>query len=417
MKTKGKSWIAFLLIILLIGFFGYSGAYGIKLFNTYEILPFSSVITRGLDLQGGVSVVEEITTDSGEVKNEDLEKTKNLLSLRVNKMGVAETTVATEGSNRIRVDIPGKFESNSIIDTLGKTGELKFVGPDNEVILTGKLVKNATARPGQNGEPLIDLEFDDEGAEAFKEATQKYIGQKISIYMDEELLTAPVVKAVINDGKAVIEGSKSLEEAKTQAGVIQSGSLPVTLKTVSVKTVGPTLGSNAIPSSLKAGIVGVAIICIFMITLYKVPGILGDIALITYILLVLYIFAALGVVLTLPGIAGFLLTVGMAVDANILIFERTKEELKLGKSVKSSIDSGFHRALSSIIDSNTTTMIGGLVLYFFGSGAVKGFAITLMIGILVSMFTAITMTRTLIKLWVNMGLLNKPSLFGVKKRG
>lgn len=424
MKTKGKgkgkvkSWILFILIVIIVGSFAYAGAYGAKLFgNTYEVKSFGSMITKGLDLQGGVSVVEEIVSEDGNVKPEDLEKTKELLSMRVNKIGVSETTVTTEGENRIRVDIPGKFESKDIIDTLSKTGELTFKAPDGSVLLTGKDVKNASARVDQNGAPIIDLEFNDEGTEKFRSATEKYVGQQISIYMDEELLTSPVVRSVINDGKAVIEGSTSLDEAKRQAGIIQSGALPVTLKTVSVKTVGPTLGSSAIPSSLKAGAIGIGLIFIFMIAFYRVPGLIADFALVIYVLLLLTIFSSLNVVLTLPGIAGFLLTIGMAVDANVLIFERIKEELKTGKSVKSSIDSGFHRALSSILDSNITTIIGGLVLYYLGSGAVKGFAVTLMIGIVVSMFTAITVTRLLVKLAVNMGILNKPSLFGVRKRG
>ncbi|WP_034850023.1 protein translocase subunit SecD [Clostridium hydrogeniformans] len=417
-KGKGRSWVVFILIAMLVGFFAYSGAYGVKLFgNTYEVKSFGSMITKGLDLQGGVSVIEEIVSEDGKVKKEDLEKTKELLSLRVNRIGVAETTVTTEGENRIRVDIPGKFESKDIIDTLTKTGELTFKAPDGTVLLTGKEVENAGSRIDQNGKAIIDLEFNEDGKEKFKAATEKYIGQQISIYMDDEVLTSPMVKNVINDGKAIIEGSKSIDEAKRQAGVIQSGALPVTLKTVSVKTVGPTLGSSAIPSSLKAGAIGIGLIFLFMIVFYRVPGLLADFALVIYILLLLTIFSSLKVVLTLPGIAGFLLTIGMAVDANVLIFERIKEEIKTGKSIKSSIDSGFHRALSSILDSNITTIIGGLVLYFFGSGAVKGFAITLMIGIVVSMFTAITVTRVLIKLAVNMGILNKPSLFGVRKRG
>lgn len=417
-KGKGRSWVVFILIAMLVGFFAYSGAYGVKLFgNTYEVKSFGSMITKGLDLQGGVSVIEEIVSEDGKVKKEDLEKTKELLSLRVNRIGVAETTVTTEGENRIRVDIPGKFESKDIIDTLTKTGELTFKAPDGTVLLTGKEVENAGSRIDQNGKAIIDLEFNEDGKEKFKAATEKYIGQQISIYMDDEVLTSPMVKNVINDGKAIIEGSKSIDEAKRQAGVIQSGALPVTLKTVSVKTVGPTLGSSAIPSSLKAGAIGIGLIFLFMIVFYRVPGLLADFALVIYILLLLTIFSSLKVVLTLPGIAGFLLTIGMAVDANVLIFERIKEEIKTGKSIKSSIDSGFHRALSSILDSNITTIIGGLVLYFFGSGAVKGFAITLMIGIVVSMFTAITVTRVLIKLAVNMGILNKLSLFGVRKRG
>ena len=413
MKTKGKSTLLFVLLLSAIIFIAYAGAYGLRI-GGYEIKSFDRVISKGLDLQGGVSVLQEIVSE-GKVKNEDLVKTKELLSLRVNKIGVSETVVTTEGDKRIRVDIPGKFDSKSIIDTLGKTGELKFVGPDNQTILTGKDVKNATAYLDDKAKPTIGLEFNDEGTKKFADATSKFQGQSIAIYMDDEMLTNPVVQAVITDGKAVITGSKSLEEAKRQAGIIQSGALPVTIKTVSVKTVGPTLGADAIPNSLKAAKVGILLIFLFMIIYYRVPGILADIALVLYIILVLLTFTSVNVVLTLPGIAGFLLTIGMAVDANVLIFERIKEELKTGKSVKSAVDSGFHRALSSILDSNITTIIAAIVLYFLGSGAVKGFAMTLMIGIIMSMFTAITVTRLLVKLGINMGILSKPSLFGVKR--
>lgn len=413
MKTKGKSTLLFVLLLSVIIFIAYAGAYGLKI-GGYEIKSFDRVISKGLDLQGGVSVLQEIVSE-GKVKNEDLAKTKELLSLRVNKIGVSETVVTTEGDKRIRVDIPGKFDSKSIIDTLGKTGELKFVGPDKETILTGKDVKSATAYLNEKAQPIIGLELNDEGAKKFAEATSKFQNQSIAIYMDDEMLTNPVVRSVITDGKATIEGSKSLEEAKRQAGIIQSGALPVTIKTVSVKTVGPTLGADAIPNSLKAAKVGILLIFLFMIIYYRVPGILADIALVLYIILVLLTFTSVNVVLTLPGIAGFLLTIGMAVDANVLIFERIKEELKTGKSIKSAVDSGFHRALSSILDSNITTIIAAIVLYFLGSGAVKGFAMTLMIGIIMSMFTAITVTRLLVKLGINMGILSKPSLFGVKR--
>ncbi|MBU5590974.1 protein translocase subunit SecD [Clostridium sp. MSJ-4] len=413
MKSKGKSTLLFIGIIAIITFLGYAGAFGLEI-GGYEIKSFDKVISKGLDLQGGVSVLQEIVSEE-KVSNEDLERTKELLSMRVNKLGVSETSVTTEGDRRIRVDIPGSFDSNAVVDTLTKTGELKFVGPENDTILTGKDVQKATAYVDEKGQNIIGLELNSEGTKKFAEATEKYIYKNIAIYMDDEKLTDPQVQSVITDGKATITGNRNYEEAKKIAGIIQSGALPVTLKTASVKTIGPTLGATAIPSSLKAGTIGILLVFVFMIVYYKVPGLLADIALALYILLVLFVFVYIGAVLTLPGIAGFLLTIGMAVDANVLIFERIREELKTGKSIKASIDSGFHRALSSILDSNITTIIAGIVLYYLGSGAVKGFALTLMIGIILSMFTAITITRLFIKLAVNMGLLSKPSRFGVKR--
>lgn len=400
MKSKGKSAILFIICVLVIGFLAYTGIYGITM-GGYRLKPFNEVINRGLDLQGGVSVLEEIQADK--VDQDTVNRTTELLSTRVNKLGVSETVVTREGQKRIRIEIPGKFDAKEVVDNIAKTGELKFVGPDKQTILTGKDVKKATAYIDQDNKPTIGLELNDAGTKKFADATQKYIGQQISITMDDQTLTSPTVQAHITDGKATITGSKSIDEAKRQANMINSGALPVTVKPVEVKTVGASLGVNALPLSILAGKVGVGIVLLFMLLYYRIPGLLAGIALILYIYLVLLAFANIGVTLTLSGIAGLLLTVGMAVDANVLIFERIKEELKTGKSVKSAINTGFQRALSSIIDSNTTTVISGIILYSLGSGSVKGFALTLVVGIIISMFTAIVITRLLVKLAANMG--------------
>lgn len=407
---KRKSAILFILSVIVIFSLAFISAEGLKLFG-YEIKPLTKSINKGLDLQGGVSVVEEI---QGKVDQKTFDKAIELISMRVNKMGVSETLVTKEGKNRIRIEIPGKFDAKAVIDSVVKTGELKFVGPDKQTILTGKDVEKASAYLDETNNPTIGLELNKSGTQKFAEGTKKFLGQPIAIYMDEEMLTNPKVNDVITGGKAVITGSKTLEEATRQANIINSGALPVTLKTVSAKTVGATLGATALPKSINAGIIGIALVFIFMILYYRLPGIIADIALVLYIILVLLVFSGIDATLTLSGIAGFLLTVGMAVDANVLIFERIKEELKTGKSVKSSVDTGFDRALSSILDSNITTIIAGAVLYVVGSGAVKGFALTLIIGIVVSIFTALTITKFLLKNAVNMGLINKPSHFGVK---
>ncbi|WP_392486478.1 protein translocase subunit SecD [Haloimpatiens sp. FM7315] len=409
-KNRKKSIFLFILSVAIVFFAAFVSINGLKLFG-YEIVPISQGINKGLDLQGGVSVVEEI---QGKVDQKTMDKAIELISMRVNKMGVSETVVSKEGRNRIRIEIPGKFDAKEIIDSVIKTGELKFVGPDKTTVLTGKDVKKATAYLNENNAPIIGLELNQEGSKKFAEATKKFLGQKIAITMDGEELTNPKVNSVINGGKAIIEGSKSMEEATKQANIINSGALPVTLKTVTAKTVGSTLGASALPKSVKAGAIGIGLVLIFMLLYYRVPGIVADIALIIYIILVLLAFVAIGATLTLSGIAGFLLTVGMAVDANVLIFERIKEELKTGKSVISSVDSGFHRALSSILDSNITTIIAGVILYMLGSGSVKGFALTLVIGIVISIFTALTITRFLLKLTIDMGMLSKLSHFGVK---
>ncbi|MFU0823678.1 protein translocase subunit SecD [Clostridium sp.] len=412
-SQKTKSTFIFIVLVCIVGLLAYSGFAGIKNIFGYRVKPFSQAINRGLDLQGGISVLEEIKGDN--VDNDTIERTIEMLSMRVNPDGVKETSVQREGKNKIRIEIPGEFDSKKVLDSIGKTGKLEFKGPDNKVILTGSDVENATAYLDDMGNPTIGLELKSEGTKKFAEATKKFLNQPISIYMDEELLTSPTVQAVITNGKATITGSKSLEEAKRQANIIKSGALPVTLEAVEFKTVGATLGSNALPLSMKAGAIGISLILLFMIIYYKRPGIMVSIALIIYVILVLGTFAAVGVTLTLSGIAGFLLTVGMAVDANVLIFERIKEELKLGKSIKTAVDAGFNRALSSILDSNITTIIAAVVLYYLGSGAVKGFATTLMIGIIISIFTALTVTKTLMKLGMEMGILNNASHFGVKR--
>lgn len=413
MKKKGKSSALLIAIVALIGILAFVGFKGFVLFG-WEFKSFNKAITRGLDLQGGVSVLMEIQEEN--VTKEQLNSIKEHIALRVNKLGVAETVVTTEGDKRIRVDVPGQTDSKEIVDSLSQSGNLIFKGPDGEEILSGKDVEKATAQLNQQtGKSEIGLELNEEGQKKFAEATAKYIGQAISIYMDDELLISPTVQTQITDGRASITGTKTMEENKALAGVINSGALPLTVKAVSVKNVGAQLGATAFPNAVKSGVIGIGIVFLFMIINYRVQGLFADIALALYVILTLFIFVEVGVTLTLPGIAAFLLTIGMAVDANILIFERTKEELKKGFSIKSAVKKGTENALSSIVDSNVTTILCALILYFIGSGSVKGFAITLMIGILVSLFTALVVTKLLVNLAVEAGILNKLSYFGVKK--
>lgn len=413
--NKASSWVIFVVSILAIGIFAFAGFKGLTL-GDYQVKPFTQVITKGLDLQGGVSVLMEI--QKNDVTPSELQRVKDLLTLRVDKVGVAGTVVTTEGTNKVRIDIPGKYDSNSIVQSLTQTGNLEFLGPEGNVILTGKDVAKATAYiDSQTGKPIIGLQFNDAGKKAFAEATTKYVGQSIKIEMDGQTLTSPVVQQPITNGEATITGSSSLQDAQRVAGVINAGALPVPVKEVSVQTVGAQLGASALPDAMKAGAVGVIIIFLFLLIYYRGPGLAASLALSVYILLVLYTYIGVKVTLTLPGIAAFLLTIGMAVDANVLIFERIKEELKLGRSIKAAIKSGFSNAMSSILDSNTTTMIAGLVLYFFGSGPVKGFALTLMIGILISLFTAIFVTKFFLNLLFDMGILKSPRIFGVKVEG
>lgn len=412
-KDKAKSVTLLVITILVIAALGFAGLKGFTIAG-YKIKPFSQAINRGLDLQGGISVVEEIQAE--EVSQEDMDREIEFLSMRVNKIGVSETEVKQEGDKRIRIEIPGIFNSEEVMDVLGKTGELKFVDPNGETILSGKDVKNAVARMNpETQKSEIALEFSDEGKEKFANATKEFVGKQIAIYMDEEKLSEPTVNEPILNGQAVITGSKNLEEAKRDADIIKSGALPLPVKPVSFKTVGSQLGSDAMPNSKKAAILGVGLVFIFMLAVYRLPGLVADLALVLFILLDLYVFVAMEGTLTLAGIAGLLLTIGMAVDANVLIFERIKEEIQSGKSIKASVNAGFDRALTSILDSNITTMIAGIILYNFGTGSVRGFAVTLMIGIVISVFTALIFTKFILRLLLNIGILDKPGYFGVKR--
>ena len=413
MKTKVTAFTVFIISIAIIVFLAFAGFKGFTI-NGYQFKTFNDMITKGLDLQGGVSVTMQLEGDN--ITSKELEQTQQLLSLRVNKVGVSNTSVTTEGNNKVVVNIPGDYDSNSILDTLTTTGQLTFVSPDGSTILTGSDVSNASVYVNNNGEPVITLKLNSSGTEKFAEATKTYLGKKIAIEMDGEVLTAPTVQSVISDGQATITGSSSLAEAKKVADIINAGALPVPVKVVSVETIGAQLGASALPNAMKAGAIGVLVIFLFMILNYRWAGFVSSMALSIFILLVLYAYVGVGVVLSLPGIAGLLLTIGMAVDANVLIFERIKEELRQGRSVSAAVKLGFHNALSSIIDSNVTTIIVALVLYYFGSGEVQGFALTLLIGVLISMFTAIIITRFFMNLAVDSILFNKPSMFGRIKR-
>ena len=412
-RTKVRSAILFILTLVVIVALAYAGGRGVEVAG-WEFKSFNKAITKGLDLQGGVSVLMEIQDDN--VTKDDLEKTRQLIDLRVNKLGVAETSVTVEGDRRIRVEIPGEYDSKDLVDSLSKTGNLTFKDADGNEVLNGTDVDEASVVINSSSNaPVVSLKLTDEGAKKFAEATEANLHKKISIYMDDEEISSPTVDAVITDGNAIIKGSGSLDEAKNLAGLINAGALPVTVKAIQIENVGAQLGAEALPNAIKAGLIGIAIIFIFMILYYRIPGVIASIALTLYVCLVLLVFVEADVALTLPGIAAFLLTVGMAVDANVLIFERIREELKNGISVKAAVDKGFNNALSSIIDSNVTTIIAALVLYFMGTGSVKGFAVTLMIGIVVSMFTAVVVTRTLMKWAVDMGMLKSNWQFRVKR--
>lgn len=420
MKVKRKCTILFVISVLFIAMLAYVGTMGLNI-DGYRIKSFSQTIKKGLDLQGGISLLSQIQEPNP--SSTDINKAIELINLRINPSGVGEISVSQEGTDRILINIPGEYNLQGVEASVSEPGKLSFVGPDKVTILTGEDVSSASALVDSTGKPVINLQFNASGTKKFAAATTKFLGQTISIYMDTTLIESATVQSVITDGSGQISGgTMTLAEAQSKANMINAGALPVTLKTISSQIIGPSLGSTALPDSIEAGKVGIGLVLLFMLLYYRVPGLVADIALILYSIMVLGVFTAVNATLTLSGIAGFLLTIGMAVDGNVLIFERTKEELKSGKSVKTSIDEGFRRARTSILDSHITTIIAGLFLYCLGSGDVKGFALTLIIGVALSLFSAITVTRFLLKLIVGMGWLDKKwsiGTFGVHdiKRG
>lgn len=413
---KQKSKIYFIVSAVVIVLLAVVLSTGLTV-GDYRLSSLGEKLKLGLDLKGGVSVEEEILDKN--VTSSTVEKTKEMMSVRVNGLGVTEANVSITKKNRILIEIPGLYDQQKALDAIGKTGKLTFVGPDKKVILTGADVTDASVGVDQTGKPDVELKLNQSGAKKFSDATGKFIGQQIAIYMDNKLYSSPTVDNQITGGNAIITmgGSSDPSEAKNLAGVIRSGSLPVTLAPATARTIGASLGADAKPTSLKAAIIGIILVMLFMLIYYRVPGLIADLGLTVYIMLTLlvYIFV-IQATLSLPAIAGLLLSVGIAVDANVLMFERLREELRSGKSLKSAMDLGYHRALPSIIDSNITTIISGLVLFFVGSGAVKGFALTLVVGVCCSLFTALVVTRFLLHAFVNAGWANENKFYMPKTK-
>ena len=375
-----------------------------------------SQIEQGLDLSGGVDIVYE--ADQEFVTEAEMNAAISLLQGRLDWNGWTEAEVAREGSKRIRVQIPGVENAEEAIEQIGQTAQLSFVDSTGKVLLTGDMVAAAEKQVGAVDEnspsmPYVALEFNEEGKKLFAEATEANIGKVIHIVMDDEIISSPVVQTAITDGQAMITGQFSGEEAEELASLIRAGSLPFDLNVLQMKNVGARLGADALSGGVKAGFVGVALVLIFMIGKYKLLGLAADWALVIYIGLELVLLSLFHVTLTLPGIAGLVLSIGMAVDANIVIFARIKEELISGNTLRVSIRNGFKRATPAILDGNVTTLIAAIILFFLGSGTIKGFATTLMIGIILSMFTALFITRLIVKGLMQAGVHN-PKYYGLR---
>lgn len=385
-------------------------------------------IVQGLDLQGGLQVLLQADLPEGQAPTrEQMVAAQAIVEQRINALGVAEPVIQLQGTNRIVVELPGIKDPQAAIRLFGETGLLEFVDlgdrnlpPDAMIpegaptVVTGADLKNSDVSFDQQGRPLITFEFKPEGAGKFKEYTEKSIGKYLAIAMDKRVLSAPVVRGVISD-RGQIEGRFTLDEARKIVIQLKYGALPVPMKIIQQREVGATLGQDSVRKSIVAGAIGLGVVAAFMLIYYRLPGLLADVALAIYALIVLAIFKNpwQPVVLTLAGIAGFILSIGMAVDANILIFERMKEELRAGRPLGSAIEAGFQRAWSSIRDSNMSTLITCGILFWFGSGLVRGFALVLAIGVGISMFTAITVSRTFLRLLVGTQLGRLGWLYGV----
>lgn len=415
---KSKSLIVFLAIVLLISFLAYIAVYGLNI-GKYEIVPVKNLIKLGLDLRGGATVLLEAKDNPNDpITDEKMGRAVATIRERIDSLGVTEPVITRVGSDRIEVQLPEIQDPQRALDLIGQTAQLEFIEEETkQVILTGNDIKKAEAvwAPSSIGvgeEPVVSFELSSEGAKKFKEATERNKGKVIGIYLDKQPISLPTVQSVIPDGKGIITGSATMEEAGDLATLIRAGALPVELETLSVNAVGPQLGANSFEQSIAAGQIGILLVFIFMIFYYRVPGLVADITLVLYLLLTLFALAAMKATLTLPGIAGLVLSVGMAVDANVVIYERIKDEMKVGKTLRASIESGFRRAFLTIFDSNLTTIIACVILFYFGSGPIRGFAVTLIVGVIFSMFTAITVTKLLLKLLYNGGLLKNMRYFG-----
>lgn len=424
-KARVKAVFALLIFLALVAGGIYVAMFGVGKNETGK----ASNIPLGLDLQGGLSVTYEITNESP--SQEEINTTIDKLQRRVDGYS-SEGEVYQEGDDRITVEIPvdtEKYDAHAILEDLGQPGQLFFLDETNYALwaegkefvaaVDGADIKNSDVMVDNSGvtqEYVVGVVFNESGKKKFGEATAANVGKPIYIIYDGAVVSAPTVTSAITQGECTISGSGwSLEDAQQLSNTIKIGALPLELKQLQYNIVGAKLGKEAVSTSLQAGAIGFIIVCIIMIIVYLVPGFLAALALVAYIVLMLLILSIRGITLTLPGIAGILLSVGMAVDANVIIFTRIKEEIAAGENVRNAVKAGFSKALSAILDGNITTLIAAFVLMAMGSGSIKGFAVTLMVGIILSMFTALAITRMLLNIAVNLGIKSK-KVYGAAKK-
>lgn len=424
MKNSVCSLILTLLCITLVVLVALFGIRGTALSGVFE----EDTISKGLDLVGGSSITFKAIPEEGTDVNMDeaVEKAINIMRKRLDGMNQNEATVSKVGSDSIRIEIPGVTNPEDAVKTLGSTAKLVFQDSDGNVVVEGKDVKSAQAIYGQlnqnsvGSEWYVSLEFNEAARASFADATERMAAKKadgtnyIAIKLDEETISRPSVEQRIDDTNCVISGSFDEAGAKELATLISSGQLPVAFEEKELRSVGASLGSDALRSSLVAGLIGVILVMVYMILLYRLPGFVSCLALVAYTAIFGVVLAATKITLSLPGIAGIILTIGMAVDSNVVIYERIKEELRTGKTLRASVQSGFNRAFTAILDANVTTLIASVVLWNFGTGSVQGFAKTLFIGVVISLFTALVVTRVLLNAFVAFKV--SPKLFGAAKK-
>ncbi len=436
---KGRNGLKLFLVFALIAVMAFICFAG-SLFGLIKI-PGVNDITPGIDINGGIdAMLYAVTEDGKKPTQDDLDTAKIIIGKRLDKAGILDRNLSTDvNSGRVIIQIPWAagetdFNPDKTLAKIGETALLTFqevdadkVDSNNDPLPTGRIVLqgtdvvNAVPIIDQQGNIMVDLDLNDNGVNAFSEATKRLIGQPIAIFMDDQFISAPVVQSHIPNGNAVITlGAKEdkdamIAEAKELADTIRSGALPFKLEAKQVNAISPLLGKGALDITVRAFIVAFLLICIFMIIYYRLPGLIASIALFSLAVMSLNIISWLGITLTLPGLAGIVLSVGMGVDANVIIFERIKEELRSGKTLKAAVDLGFKRALAAIIDGNVTTIIVAVILYIFGTGAMISFAYTLFFGVLISFFTALTLTKTMLVAVGDFSFTRKLWLYGVKE--
>ena len=376
------------------------------------ILYFNKV-KLGLDLRGGTSVVLQA---QGKIEADTMSKVRNIIERRVNSIGVAEPVIQLSGNDKLIVELAGIKDPQKAIELIGTTAKLEFRiknkdGSYGPVLLEGSALKTAGVSRDQVGMPSVSFELNSQGANTFAKITRENIGKQLAIMLDNKEQSAPTINSEINGGSGIITGRFSIEEANNLANLLKSGALPVEIKIVENRTVGATLGVDSIRQTGIAGLIALGVISVFMIAIYKIPGIVADIALLINGVLVLGLLSGIGAALTLPGIAGFILTLGMAVDSNVITYERIKEELRLGESLHDAVERGYENAFPAIIDGNLTTMLVAAVLFFLGTGPIKGFAVTLALGVVATVITGVFVSKIFLKLFIKTFNIKREQLF------